>query len=62
MNRLVRPFAYAIERRARKDYICDYCSKSINSKNTYFEKIEMTSDHNFKRMRYCSECYDTKNI
>ena len=57
-----QPFAYAIERKARKEYICAYCGAMINKSDIYFEKNEMSKDRKFKKIKYCNPCYDTKNI
>ena len=57
-----KPFAYAFERKARKEYTCAYCGEVIKKGDIYFEKTEMSEDRKFKKIKYCDPCYDTKNI
>ena len=60
--RSVKPFCYAIEKSARKDYVCDCCNQVIAKRSKYFLKHGITEEHKFYDYRYCVPCYDTKNI
>lgn len=62
IDRPCSPFAYVYERVAKKSYTCACCNASINPGDIYFDKNGIKSNHRFYNLKYCTPCYDTKNI
>ena len=61
-NYPAKPFSYVYERVAAKKHKCAYCNNPINVGDIYFHKHGIEENHKFYDVRYCTPCYDTKNI
>lgn len=48
-----------IKRKARFDYLCDYCKKSNINSGDFYYSCELNKIHSphFKRRKFCEKCY-----